>query len=62
MFGDSVARTIKEYNGTEVILISAYDLDSELISKLKENRYITEYIKKPIQIADLIQVVASTTK
>lgn len=27
MFGDSVARTIKQYNGTRIILISAYDLD-----------------------------------
>ena len=27
MFGDSVARKIKEYNGTKIILISAYDLD-----------------------------------
>ena len=60
MFGDSVARTIKEYNGTNIILISAYDLDSELIRELKENRYITRYVEKPVQIANLIEIVANT--
>jgi hypothetical protein len=27
MFGDSVAKKIKDYNGTIIILISAYDLE-----------------------------------
>ena len=45
MFGDSIARKIKNYNGTKIILISAYDLDSELIRELEENRYLAEYIK-----------------
>jgi CheY-like chemotaxis protein len=59
MFGDSVARTIKEYNGTNIILISAYDLDSELIRELKENMYITRYVEKPVQIANLIEMVTN---
>jgi CheY-like chemotaxis protein len=36
MFGDSVARTIKQYNGTKIILISAYDLDSALVKLYKK--------------------------
>ena len=60
MFGDSVARTIKQYNGTKIILISAYDLDSALVKGLEENNHITNYIKKPIQIDDLIELVADT--
>ena len=60
MMGDSVARKIKEYNGTKIILISAYDLDSELINELKENSYIARYLEKPIHIANLIEIVAST--
>ena len=60
MFGDSVARTIKQYNGTKIILISAYDLDSALVKELEENNHITNYIKKPIQIDDLIELVADT--
>ena len=60
MFGDSVARTIKQYNGTKIILISAYDLDSSLVKELEENKYIVKYIEKPIQISDLMKLVADT--
>ena len=60
MFGDSVARKIKEYNGTKIILISAYDLDGELVKDLEENKYIAKYIEKPIQLANLIDLVADT--
>ena len=58
MFGDSVARTIKQYNGTKIILISAYDLDSSLVKELEENEYIIKYVEKPIQIPDLMKLVA----
>jgi hypothetical protein len=37
MFGDSVACKIKEYNGTKIILISAYNLDDTLVKDLEEN-------------------------
>jgi CheY-like chemotaxis protein len=60
MFGDSVARTIKQYNGTKIILISAYDLDKALVKELEENKYIVKYIEKPIQIPDLMELVADT--
>jgi CheY-like chemotaxis protein len=60
MFGDSVAKKIKEYNGTKIILISAYDLDGELVKDLEENKYIAKYIEKPIFINSLIELVADT--
>lgn len=60
MFGDSVARTIKEYNGTKIILISAYDLDNTFVKELEEKKYIVKYIEKPIELANLIEIVAST--
>jgi response regulator RpfG family c-di-GMP phosphodiesterase len=47
MFGDSVARKIKEYNGTKIILISAYDLDGALLKELEDGNYIAKYIEKP---------------
>ena len=50
MFGDSVARKIKEYNGTKIILISAYDLDDSLVKDLEENNYIAKFVEKPILI------------
>jgi hypothetical protein len=46
MFGDSVARTIKRYNGTKIILISAYSLDDSLLKELEESKCITRYMKK----------------
>ncbi|MGC2307781.1 MAG: response regulator [Nitrososphaeraceae archaeon] len=59
MFGDSVARIIKQYNGTKIILISAYDLDSALVKELEDNEYIVKYVKKPIELTDLIELVAN---
>jgi CheY-like chemotaxis protein len=60
MFGDSVARKIKEYNGTKIILISAYNLDDTLLKDLEENKYIAKYIEKPIRLTNLIELVADT--
>ena len=60
MFGDSVSRKIKEYNGTKIILISAYDLDDSLVNDLEENNYIVKYIEKPILINSLIELVTGT--
>jgi CheY-like chemotaxis protein len=60
MFGDSVARKIKEFKGTKIILISAYDLDDSLVKGLEENNYIVKYIEKPIFINSLIELVADT--
>jgi CheY-like chemotaxis protein len=60
MLGDSVARTIKEHNGTKIILISAYDLDDTLVKYLEESRYIAKYVEKPIHMANLIEIVART--
>jgi len=58
MYGDTVARKIKEYNGTKIILISAYDLDDELVKDLEENKYIAKYVEKPILLTNLIELVA----
>jgi CheY-like chemotaxis protein len=60
MLGDSVARTIKEHNGTKIILISAYDLDHAFVKELEESKFIVEFIEKPIEPANLIEIVART--
>jgi hypothetical protein len=46
-----VARKIKEYNGTKIILISAYSLDDLLLKELEESKCIAKYVKKPIQLS-----------
>ena len=53
MFGDSVARKIKEYNGTKIILISAYNLDGSLLTELEENNYISKYLGNDLFIKNL---------
>ena len=60
MFGDSVARKIKEYNGVKIILISAYDLDDPLIKELQENNYISKCIEKPVHLSNLMETIADT--
>lgn len=60
MLGDTVARKIKAYNGVKIILISAYDLDQALIKELEERKFIVEFIEKPIEPANLIEIVART--
>jgi response regulator RpfG family c-di-GMP phosphodiesterase len=57
MLGDSIACKIKSYNGTNVILISSYDLDYQLIKDLEERNYIRKYVRKPIGMNDLLKLV-----
>ncbi len=61
MAGDSVARKIKEHNGTKIILISAYDPDDVLLKELEDGDYIAKYVEKPIRTNDLIELVAEIT-
>jgi CheY-like chemotaxis protein len=58
MGGDSVARKIRSYNGTKIILISDYELDDKLIKDLEDGNYIRKFVKKPIQMNQLNQLVA----
>ena len=60
MYGDTVARKIREINGTRIILISAYELDDALVRELEANDYISKYIEKPIHLANLIEIVTNT--
>jgi CheY-like chemotaxis protein len=61
MFGDSVARKIKEQNGTKIILISAYDIDDALLKELEDGDYIAKYVEKPIHTNRLVELVAEIT-
>jgi CheY-like chemotaxis protein len=60
MFGDSVARKIKEYDGVKIILISAYELDYELVKELRVDKYIATSLRKPIHLDDLIELLENT--
>ena len=60
IMGDSVARKIKEYGGTKIILISAFNIDGVLVKELENGSYISKYILKPIEtdhLTDLIEEI-----
>jgi response regulator RpfG family c-di-GMP phosphodiesterase len=58
--GDKVARDIKEINGAKIILISAYDIDHDLIQRLKDEKVIREFVSKPISLDTLKRIIAKT--
>ncbi|MPZ06985.1 MAG: response regulator [Nitrososphaeraceae archaeon] len=58
MWGDSVARKIKECNETKIILNSAYNVDDVLIRELENGNYISKYIQKPFDTDRLTDLVA----
>ena len=60
MTGDVVARNIKEINGAKVILISAYEIERDLIQRLKDERVIIEFVSKPITLDNLKRIIAKT--
>jgi two-component system cell cycle response regulator len=62
MLGDSVARKIKECNGTKIILISAYDVDHSLVTELENGNYILKYVRKPVANDFLTDLVAEIVR
>jgi CheY-like chemotaxis protein len=57
---ESLTRKIKEFDGTKIILISAYNIDDLLLKELEENKHIAKYVKKPIYLSSLIEIVEET--
>jgi response regulator RpfG family c-di-GMP phosphodiesterase len=53
MLGDEIACKIRDLDGTKTILISAYDIDSAVLSKLRDTGCIVYDMKKPIGLAEL---------
>jgi CheY-like chemotaxis protein len=60
MSGDLITRKIKDYSETKIILITAYNLDDSVLKELKESDCIAKFIKKPIHLSSLIELVAHT--
>jgi two-component system, sporulation sensor kinase E len=58
--GDKVARDIKEINGAKIILISAYEINHDLIQRLKDERVIVEFVSKPVSLDTLKRIIAKT--
>ena len=62
IMGDSVARKIKEYGGTKIILISAFNIDGVLVKELENGSYISKYILKPIETDSLVNLIDEIIK
>ena len=58
--GDVVARKIKEIGDIKILLITAFELDNQIISELMQNRLIVDVVKKPIQLEKLSQKIKET--
>jgi response regulator RpfG family c-di-GMP phosphodiesterase len=58
--GDKVARDIKEINDVKIILISAYEINHDLIQRLKDERVIVEFVSKPVSLDTLKRIIAET--
>src|SRR5919199_1075315 len=56
--GDYVAHKIKELNDVKIIMITAYEVDSDMIRELKNNEFIIDIVQKPIAIDSLMAKVA----
>jgi response regulator RpfG family c-di-GMP phosphodiesterase len=60
MLGDIVACKISELNGVKTLLISAYDLDQEMVKDLIARRCIVGTIRKPIRLPALTRQIQDT--
>jgi CheY-like chemotaxis protein len=56
--GSAVAHKIKELNDVKIIMITAYEVNHELVRDLKENECIVDIVQKPIDIDSLMAKVA----
>jgi CheY-like chemotaxis protein len=54
MLGDIVACKVHELNGVKTFLISAYELEQEVVNHLMERRCIIGVMRKPIRMSVMI--------
>ena len=62
MTGDDVACKIRDLDETNTILISAYDLEKDVISQLRTRNCIVGMVSKPISINLLKAIVKAAVK
>jgi DNA-binding response OmpR family regulator len=51
--GDEIATKIRGMDGTKVIMISAFEIESDLVDNLKATGIIVAFVKKPVTIGSL---------
>jgi response regulator RpfG family c-di-GMP phosphodiesterase len=58
--GDIVARKVKEIDNIKILLITAFELDNQIVSELIQEGLIVDVVKKPIQLEQLSQRIKET--
>ena len=58
--GDIVARKVKEIDDIKILLITAFELDIQIVSELKQEGLIEDVVKKPVQLEQLSQKIKET--
>jgi CheY-like chemotaxis protein len=58
--GDIVARKVKEIDDIKILLITAFELDNQIVSELIQQGLIVDVVKKPIQLEQLSQKIKET--
>src|ERR671919_3225650 len=58
--GDIVARKVKEIDDIKILLITAFELDNQIVSELIHQGLIVDVVKKPVQLEPLSQKIKET--
>ncbi len=58
--GDIVARKVKEIDDIKILLITAFELENQIVSELIQEGLIVDVVKKPIQLEQLSQKIRET--
>jgi CheY-like chemotaxis protein len=58
MLGNEVACKIKRLDGTKVVLVSAYELEENMVERLIQERCIVATFRKPLSLNTLAEKVA----
>jgi CheY-like chemotaxis protein len=56
--GDYVAHKIKELNDVKIIMITAYEVNHDIVRQLEDNELVIDIVQKPIVIDSLMAKVA----
>ncbi len=55
--GDIVARKVKEIDDIKILMITAFELDNQIVSELIQEGLIEDVVKKPVQLEQLSQKI-----
>ncbi len=60
MLGDELAYKLQTIAPTNVLLLTAFEIDPSRIDELKKQKIITSFLKKPVSLANLITAINDT--